>query len=92
MPVTIPPYTSVLLEARLPIGVNEWPGPPTWIVDQPERGAVALVAGMNQMQAMLWVTAPLMVTVVCLTLAGNESFDVDAHAPMPSVATVIYLS
>jgi hypothetical protein len=88
MATAIPSSQNISLQAELPAGTDEWPGPPSWAPSLPDQATVSLVPGSNQMQATVSTVADVTVTVTCQGLAGSVDFTVDDQQPVPAPVTV----
>jgi len=88
----IPPNTPVVLEADLPAGTTEWPGPPAWSPSMPDIAIIELVDGTDQMRARLTTSGDTMVNIACVTLAGSLDFQVNQAATAPTSPVQIQLT
>jgi hypothetical protein len=80
----IPSNQDIPLQANLPTGINEWPGPPTWTPDVPDQATIQLIDGSGQMRGVLHTIGPVTVSITSMTLAGSMDFTIDDAAPLPT--------
>jgi hypothetical protein len=88
----IPPNSPITLEADLPTGTTDWPGPPAWSPSNPDMAIIELIEGTGQMQAKLITSADTMVNIECVTLTGSLDFQVDQAATAPTSPVQIQLA
>jgi len=90
--VDIPPDTEVVLEAQLPSGTTDWPGPPAWTTSTPDTSVLSIVDGSNQMQVTATASADLTVTLDADTLSGTVDLAVVIGAAAPSTPIPLVLA
>jgi hypothetical protein len=83
VPTTIPSNQDIPLQAQLPSGTTEWPGPPTWSPSDPNQATIQLIDGSQQMRAVLHAMSAVTVTITSVSLTGSIDFDIDDMANVP---------